>query len=88
MSPIPDDPTCRDVMEVVADYLDDALAPDDRDRFDRHLAGCAGCRAALEQFRVAMSVTGRLGGDDTTDEQREAMRALFRGWRGAGSPQD
>jgi anti-sigma factor RsiW len=33
---------CQQVVEMVTDYLEDALAPADRKRLERHLAGCPG----------------------------------------------
>ena len=40
--PTTDDLECREVVEVVTDYLEGALAPDDRLRFDDHLAALRG----------------------------------------------
>jgi anti-sigma factor RsiW len=31
------------MTEVVTNYLDDALPPDEHQRFERHLSYCAGC---------------------------------------------
>ena len=40
---------CKQLVELVADYLDDALSPEMRTRFEEHLAGCDGCNAYLSQ---------------------------------------
>jgi predicted anti-sigma-YlaC factor YlaD len=50
---------CRDVVEVVTHYLEGVMAPDDRRRFDRHLAACEGCEDYLEQMRTVIRVAGR-----------------------------
>lgn len=42
---------CREFVELVTDYLDDALPPDQRARFEGHMAGCDGCTAYLEDIR-------------------------------------
>ena len=34
---------CREVVELVTAYLDDGLAPSDRERFEEHLVFCDGC---------------------------------------------
>lgn len=39
--------------EAVAAYVDDALSPTARDRAERHLRGCAECRAVVEAQREA-----------------------------------
>jgi MFS family permease len=40
---------CKQLVELVADYLDDALSPDMKARFEEHLAGCDGCTPYLRQ---------------------------------------
>jgi predicted anti-sigma-YlaC factor YlaD len=39
--------TCREVVELVTDYLENALTPEDRARFNEHLALCPGCDSYL-----------------------------------------
>jgi MFS family permease len=40
---------CKQLVELVADYLDDALSTEMRTRFEQHLTGCDGCTAYLSQ---------------------------------------
>jgi len=72
---------CRDLVELVTDYLEDRLSPGDRARFDAHLAECEACRAFLEQFRQTIRVLGRLPDESLSAEARTALLAAFRGWR-------
>ena len=46
--------SCREVVEVLGDYLEGAMAPGDRARLECHLADCEGCAAYLEQLRVTV----------------------------------
>jgi MFS family permease len=46
---------CKQLVELVADYLDDALSPEMRARFEEHLAGCDGCTTYLSQTRRVMA---------------------------------
>ncbi|HET8914550.1 MAG TPA: MFS transporter [Propionibacteriaceae bacterium] len=46
---------CKQLVELVADYLDDALSPEMRARFNEHLAGCDGCTTYLSQTRRVMA---------------------------------
>ncbi len=41
---------CREFVELVTDYLEDALPPDQRTRFETHLAGCDGCTGYLDDI--------------------------------------
>ena len=75
------DVTCREVVELLSDYLDDAIPAPDRARLDAHLAGCDGCSSALEQLREAIRVTGTLTEEQAAQEQLEPVRSVFRAWR-------
>jgi anti-sigma factor RsiW len=81
MSERVDDVTCREIVEAITDYLEGAMNPDDRERFERHLGACAGCTRALEQFRATIEVTGRLTEDRVDATQRAASLQLFTRWR-------
>ena len=53
---------CKQLAELVADYLDDALSPEMRARFEEHLAGCDGCTAYLSQTqRIIVGLRGLFG---------------------------
>jgi predicted anti-sigma-YlaC factor YlaD len=69
---------CRDVVEVVTDYLEGALSASDALLIDRHLASCEGCRRYLRQMRITIDTLGRLGEDDVPAEMRERLLAAFK----------
>lgn len=79
--PADDDLPCRELVEVITDYLEGAMSDVDRARLERHLAGCSGCQAVLSQFRTTIEITGRLTEEQVSAEQRSAMRDVFRRWR-------
>ena len=85
-----EDLACRQVVELVTDYLEGALSRRDRRRFERHLRGCPNCTSYLEQMRVTIATTGRLTPEDLTPEARQELTDLFRTWReeGPGRPGD
>ena len=51
--------TCRELTELVTDYLEDALAPGERVRFEEHLETCDGC---LKRFQFEAGVLDELRG--------------------------
>jgi anti-sigma factor RsiW len=61
------DQRCIDLVELLTAYLEDALDEETRRRFDEHLEGCAGCRAALGQWRTVAGLAGRLTTADVAD---------------------
>jgi anti-sigma factor RsiW len=74
------DLACREVVELVTDYLEGVLDDRDRERFERHLGGCDGCAAYLEQMRVTLRVAGRLEPEAIDPAFRERLLVAFRGW--------
>lgn len=73
--------TCRELVELLGDYLDDAIVGPERERLEAHLAGCGGCAGALDQIRTTVRLTGTLTEDHLPAEQREALLAAFNAWR-------
>jgi MFS family permease len=51
---------CKQLVELVADYLDDTLSPDMKTRFEEHLAGCDGCSTYLNQTQQVIAELRRL----------------------------
>ena len=49
---VPGGISCREVVEIVTDYLEGALAPEQRARVDAHLAVCGPCVEYVAQMRV------------------------------------
>jgi anti-sigma factor RsiW len=74
-----DELTCRELVELVTDYLEGALDDDVRRRVDRHLAGCPGCSAYIDEMRVTIRITGTLTEWDLEPGVRDALLEAFRG---------
>lgn len=71
---------CRELVELITDYLENRLAPRDRARFEAHLAECEACVMYLEQFRETIRTLGRLPQESLSSQARDALTAAFRGW--------
>jgi anti-sigma factor RsiW len=80
--------TCKELVELVTDYLEGALAPAERARFEAHLATCSGCRSYLEQMRHTIALLGGLPEASLSEEARGELLTLFRHWRSAGKGAD
>jgi hypothetical protein len=76
---------CQDLVEVVTDFLEDALDPDTRRRFVEHLQLCLGCDAYLAQLRATVHLTGTLRTEQADPGLRERLLAAFRRWKAEGS---
>ncbi len=73
--------TCQELVELVTDYLEDALPAVERTRFDDHLARCPGCSNYLDQMRQTIRLTGMLTEETLEPEARDELLNLFRDWK-------
>jgi len=71
---------CREVVELVTAYIEDALDPSGRERFEEHLVFCDGCSTYLDQMRETIRATGRLGPLALPAELEQRLLEAFHGW--------
>jgi len=76
-----DDMACKELVELVTDYLEETLPNDMLVRFERHLSGCNDCTNYLEQMRQTIHVTGQLKVESLAPQQRDDLLKLFRNWK-------
>ena len=72
---------CRKAVDLVTDYLEDALPPRDRSRFEAHLADCPHCAEYLRQMRITIDAVVRVETDVLSPDACAALVALHRRWR-------
>ena len=75
--------TCREVVELVTEYLDGAMTPDERAALEVHLHYCDGCATFLEQIRTSAALAGGITAEQIPEDVTEALRAAFRARREA-----
>lgn len=73
--------TCQEIVEIVTEYLEGTLPPEERVRFEQHLLTCDLCVMYLDQMRETIRIAGRLTADALAPEQKELLLAAFRTWR-------
>jgi len=69
---------CKELVEVITDYLENRLSPLDRARFEAHLVACDACRTYLEQFRLTIQSLGGLPEEALSPEARTVLLQAFR----------
>jgi anti-sigma factor RsiW len=72
---------CRELVELVTDYLEDRLSLLDRARFEAHIAECEYCATYLEQMRLTIRTLGRIPEESLSADTRSALLTAFRSWR-------
>jgi anti-sigma factor RsiW len=75
---------CREIVELVTDYLEHALDPPTRARFERHVAACDDCSAYLEQMRMTLTVVGHLDAGELDPHVERDLLDAFRDWKATG----
>ncbi|MEN3283762.1 MAG: hypothetical protein V7607_4902 [Solirubrobacteraceae bacterium] len=73
--------SCRELVELVSDYLEGTLPADQHSHFEAHVAGCANCAAYLRQMRETLALLGTLPADALSREAEDELRAAFRDWK-------
>ncbi len=76
--------TCRELVELLTDYLEDVLDAAERAEIERHIVICRGCSNYVEQMRSTIELLGRLA-EDAAHAPSEPLLARFREWQ-AGRP--
>jgi anti-sigma factor RsiW len=72
---------CRQVVELMTDYIEGALSAVERARFEDHIAGCDGCRAYLAQLRMTSKILGKLADEPVPPAVEKELLEAFRSWR-------
>ena len=65
--------SCQEVVELVTDYLDGALAGEEASLFEQHLNFCDGCDWYVDQIRATIAATGRIREADVPAPVREGV---------------
>ncbi len=73
--------SCKELVEIVTDYLEGALSPAERSRFEAHIDACDGCSSYLEQMRKTIRMMGKLTEDAVRPDAKAALVAAFRTWK-------
>lgn len=74
--------TCRQVVELVSDYLDGALDPSVHAAVEEHLSACPGCLEYLSQMRITVGSLRDIGSEDLPPSMVSRLVAAFSEQRG------
>jgi anti-sigma factor RsiW len=77
----PGELSCKQVVELVNDYLEEALPLAERTEFELHLAYCEGCAEYLRQLRQLGRAAARLREEDVPEKTRNELLDAFRAWK-------
>ncbi|MEP6894730.1 MAG: zf-HC2 domain-containing protein [Chloroflexota bacterium] len=73
--------TCKELVELVTEYIEGTLPDDVRVRVENHLLTCNGCTNYVEQMRQTIRLTGQIREENLSPEQKDDLLKLFRDWK-------
>ena len=69
--------SCREMVRMFTDYLEDELPLQERLRFEEHLSLCDGCTGYLDQMRKVVSTSRGLTPEQLPDPLRKEFLDAF-----------
>ena len=73
--------TCKELVDLITDYLEGALPAADRLRFEQHLDLCPPCRTYMEQIRQTIRVAGELNEGSLSEDAKALLLRFFNDWK-------
>jgi len=78
----PRDIACQELVELVTEYFEGALPPDEVTAVDQHLVDCDACLRYLRQMRATVTAVGMVPTEQITETLSEqtvnSLLAAFR----------
>ena len=78
--------SCKELVELVTDYLEGRLAPAELERFEAHAELCGPCGIYIDQMRITLRALGRIPEETVSAEARAELLHAFAQWRSGTSP--
>jgi len=73
--------TCKELTELITEYLEDGLSQADRIKFEQHLSVCPGCITYLRQMRVSVTAIRSKQPLKIPSAVESALIEAFRHWK-------
>ena len=72
--------TCKEVVELITEFLSGAMRPEDRARLEQHLFVCPPCSSYLGQIRSTIGMASGLRAAEAEAGPAAGLLELFRIW--------
>ncbi len=73
--------TCKQMTELVTDYVEGHLGLRDRIAFRMHLGMCSHCRRYVRQMKETVTTLGELVPEPIPADVQAELMACFRDWK-------
>jgi hypothetical protein len=72
--------TCKEVVELVTEFLEGGMAPEERVRLEQHLLVCPPCTLHIGQVRATIGLSALVRTDAAPGEVNQELIDRFRRW--------
>ncbi len=69
---------CKEIADLIIDYLENSLDAEDMKEFDMHIEGCVDCHAFLNTYKKTVSLTRQISCEEIPDELRSRLSAFLK----------
>jgi anti-sigma factor RsiW len=73
--------SCQEVVELVTDYIEQALPAEEASVFEQHLNFCDGCVVYVDQVRTTIDAVGKLSAEDVPADTKSKLMTAFHDWK-------
>jgi hypothetical protein len=70
--------SCKDVVDLIMDYIENSLEPEAVKDFDMHIDGCDCCHAFINTYKRTISLTHQISREDIPDELYSRLSTLLK----------
>ena len=85
-APGPSTIECRQIAELLGDYLDGTLPKQTRELLDWHIEGCGPCVAFVNTYRGTINAASKLKELEIPSELKQRLLAVLRTQRASHQP--
>jgi predicted anti-sigma-YlaC factor YlaD len=71
---------CKEVVELITDYLENSLLPEKKAELEEHLIDCDGCTNYLEQVRLTLDMLRNLTKEPVFPGTKAELLQVFQQW--------
>ncbi len=75
------DMTCKELVQLATEYLEERLPSKDRQRLEEHLTLCPYCRIYMEQMRQTVCLLGKMSEDSILEDDKQELLERFQNWQ-------
>jgi len=78
--------SCKQLVDLMADYLEESISDEARAQFEQHLAECGYCSAYVQQMHMTINLTKKLSESEASKPAPSELLDIFRKWKQEQKP--